>query len=210
MSHTADVPRPPFHSSASDNGYPVRSEGPHRYCLNNHDLQSAGVNCGFDHAWWLPTTTCNSCWELRWPRATWCEVDRRLAGEKPPTHAKLVLEARRPTVLGGVGQLEVQLQGAVVADMDVRMCPVDERGVIEQVRVAGPAGEHPGFRRRGLGVLLVEAALARGPGYAWSTAVVSDSAEARSFWASRRIPAGVELGVPFWCSHMREADGEFV
>jgi GNAT superfamily N-acetyltransferase len=199
------VPDLPFHGPGSDSGYPVRSEGQHRYCLNNHDLQTAGMTTGFDHAWWLSTTTCETCRALKWPRATWCEVDhRRLVGEKPSTHAKLVLAARRPALLGGIGQLEVLLREAPIADMDVRMCPVDERGVIEQVRVDEP------YRRRGFGVLLVEAALARGPGYRWSTTVVSDSAEARSFWASRRIPAGLELGVPFWCSHMREADGEFV
>lgn len=211
MSHTAVVPSLPNHAPPSDSGYPVRSEGPHTFCLNGHVLKAAGVNTGFDHAWWLSTTTCESCRENRWPRATWCEVDhRRLVGEGPPTHAKLVLSARRPALLGGVGQLEVRLRGAVIADMDVRMCHVDERGVIEEVRVDGPTPDHPGFRRRGFGVLLVEAALARAPGYQWSTTSVADSAEARSFWASHRIPGGLELGTPFWCSHMREADGEFV
>lgn len=199
------MPDPPNSSPAFDSGYPIRSAGPHSHCLNGHNLRTAGMNCGFDHAWWLSTTTCNSCRELEWPRPTWCELDHlHLAGEKPETNAELVLAARRPALLGGVGQLEVRLRGAAIADINVRMCHVDERGVIEQVRVDEP------YRRRGLGVVLVQAALARGPSYRWSTTSVADSAAARSFWASRRIPAGLELSVPFWCSHMREADGEFV
>jgi GNAT superfamily N-acetyltransferase len=55
----------------------------------------------------------------------------------------------------------------------VRMCAVDERGVIEQVRVDEDR------RRHGVGTVLVTAALARGPGYAWSTTELENTAAAR-------------------------------
>lgn len=175
----------------------------HEYCLNGHRLDMAGRNCGFDHGYWLSSVTCTLCRELRLPRATWDEVDHlRLGAEHPPTHAKLLLDIARPPVRAGVGQVIARLDGVPIADLDLRMCPVDERGVIEHVRVDDQR------RRRGLGTVLVAAALARGPGFRWSTTVVDKAVEARAFWATYRPGVRLQLGEPHYCSHMREANGE--
>jgi GNAT superfamily N-acetyltransferase len=182
---------------------PFRTAERHAYCLNGHQLDRAGRNCGFDHGYWLSAVTCNLCLELELPRATWDEIDHlRLGNEAPPTQTKLLLDIARPPVRAGVGQIVAKLDGVPIADVDLRMCPVDERGVIEHVRVDEQ------FLRRGLGTVLVAAALARGPGYTWSTTAVDKAVAARAFWATFRPAVPLAIGEPFYCSHMREADGE--
>jgi hypothetical protein len=59
----------------------------------------------------------------------------RFVHEVPPSHAALVLVARAPAVKAGVGQIVLQLHDRAIADLDVQLCGVDQRGVIEQVRV---------------------------------------------------------------------------
>lgn len=193
----------PSYSPPVDKQRPFRTAANHELCLNGHNLSRAGVNCGHDHGYWLSDVTCNLCLELRLPRATWDEVDHlRLGAEHPPTHAKLLLDIVRPPVRAGVGQIVAKLDGVAIADIDLRMCAVDERGVIEHVRV------DDGYRRRGLGTILVAAALARAPGFRWSTMEVDKGLPARAFWASLRPAVPLQIGEPVRCSHMREADGE--
>ena len=199
------MPALPAYVPRADDNRPFRTAERHAYCLNGHDLDRAGRNCGHDHTYWLASTSCNLCLELGLPRATWDEIDHlRLGSEHPPTHAKLLLDIARPPVRAGVGQIIAKLDGVPIADIDLRMCSVDERGVIEHVRV------DEAFLRRGLGTVLVAAALARGPGYIWSTTAVDEAVEARAFWARLRPSVPLAIGEPFYCSHMREADGESV
>jgi GNAT superfamily N-acetyltransferase len=193
----------PSYTPPVDHQRPFRTAEHHELCLNGHTLARAGVNCSFDHGYWLSSVTCLLCLELRLPRTTWDEVDHlRLGAEHPPTHAKLLLDIVRPPMRAGVGQIVATLDGAPIADIDLRMCPVDERGVIEHIRVDDQ------YRRRGLGTVLVAAALARGSAYRWSTTAVDKAVAARAFWASLRLAAPLQIGEPFYCSHMREADGE--
>lgn len=193
----------PSYTPPIDHTRPFRTAEHHQHCLNGHHLDRVSVNCGFDHGYWLADVTCLLCRELRLPRATWDEIDHlRLGAEHPPTHAKLLLDIARPPVRAGVGQITAKLDGDPIADLDLRMCPIDERGVLEHIRVDDQ------FRRRGLAGVLVAAALARGPGFHWSTTVVGKAVEARAFWASVRPAVPLQIGEPFYCSHMREADGE--
>ncbi|HKN54919.1 MAG TPA: GNAT family N-acetyltransferase [Amycolatopsis sp.] len=182
----------------------MRTAETHERCLNGHVLALAGQHSSFDRAVWLHTWTCNLCRDLRLPRASWYEVDHLEMEGEGPSHERLVLAMRRPDVPAGVGQIEVRLHRKAIADLDLRMCWIDERGVIEQVRVDEP------YRRRGFGTLLVATALARRPGYRWSTTPIEDTIAARAFWAAQRLPPGLQLGDPFHCSHMHEADVEYV
>jgi GNAT superfamily N-acetyltransferase len=204
-SHNLTMPNLAAYVPEPDPNQVFRTAERHQYCLNGHHLDRAGRNCGFDHGYWLSAVTCMLCHELRLPRATWDEVEHlQLGAEHPPTHARLVLDIARPPVRAGVGQITARLDGTPIADVDLRMCPVDERGVLEHVRVDDQ------FRRRGLAGVLVAAALARGPGFHWSTTVVGKAVEARAFWASVRPAVPLQIGEPFYCSHMREADGELI
>lgn len=197
------MPETPSYTPPVDHQRPFRTAEHHALCLNGHNLDLVGRNCGFDHGYWLSSVACNLCLELRLPRGTWDEVDHlRLGAEHPPTHAKLLLDIARPPVRAGVGQIIAKLEGVAIADVDLRMCPVDERGVIEHIRVDEQ------YLRRGLGTILVAAALARAPGYRWSTTAVNKDLPARAFWASLRPAVRLAIGEPAYCSHMREADGE--
>ncbi|MEV6903444.1 GNAT family N-acetyltransferase [Amycolatopsis sp. NPDC051372] len=175
----------------------------HEYCLNGHRLDVAGRNSSFDADLWLGTAACNLCYELRLPRASWAVVGLRFAHEAPPGRHYLRLVAHPPQVRAGVGQILLELHGTPLGDLGVRMCSVDERGVIEQVRVDDDC------RRHGVGTVLVTAALARTPGYAWSTTALENTTAARAFWAAYRPAVPLQLGEPAYCSHMREADGEY-
>ena len=210
VSHTPVMFELRAHADRDDPGYPLRPAGHHDLCMNRHHLDRGGWTSGFDHALWLSTSTCKLCRELKLPRATWFEVDLRFQHEEPPTNQELHLVAVPPAVLGGVGQIVLQIRGRPVADLDVRMCHVDERGVIEHIRVDDATDTSKGYRRRGFGSLLVAMALSRGTGYRWSTSKVTDTIEARAFWARQDLPERMELGEPFYCSHMKLADGEGV
>ena len=203
LAHTPNVPDLLSSQPSSDSGYPARTDENHEFCLNGHRLDVSGRSASYDHSVHLSTSSCDLCWELHLPRWTWLVIDhRRLQHEAPASHAELVLAARPPEVKAGVGQIELRLRGQVIADIDVRLCGVDTRGVIEQVRVDEK------YQRRGFGTVLVAAALARGPAYRWSTTKLDDSVGARAFWASLRPAGPLQLGEPFYCSHMRLADGD--
>ncbi|MFK0250192.1 hypothetical protein ACIQUM_36285 [Amycolatopsis azurea] len=133
------------------------------------------------------------------------EVDhRRFVHEAPVTSASLVLAARPPMMRGGVGHILMQLRGVTIADLDVQMCGVCRAGVLDQVRVDGP------YLRRGIGTVLVTAALSRGRGYRWSTTAIIDTVTAKAFWAAQQLPEDMVLGEPSRCSHMALAIGDHV
>ncbi|MGW4487873.1 GNAT family N-acetyltransferase [Amycolatopsis sp. NPDC004368] len=191
-------------SSAGRLGMPLRADVRHEYCLNGHRLDIAGRNSSFNPDLWLATGSCNLCQELRLPRSSWGSVGLRFAHEEPLGRHYLSLVAHPPQIRSGVGQIVMELHGKPLGDLDVRMCAVDQRGVIEQVRVDEDC------RRHGVGTVLVTAALSRGQGYAWSTTALENTTAARAFWASYRPSVPLQLGEPAYCSHMREADGEYV
>lgn len=195
---------PPPHNPFANSDYVVRPAIRHRRCLNGHDLKVAGRSSGYDHELYLQTGTCELCFWLRLPRATWLEVDLRFQDEAPATSAALRLAARPPLVRGGVGQIMLQLWGTTIADLDVQMCGPCRTGVVEQVRVDTE------YLRRGIGTVLLAAALVRGRGYRWSTTTIDDTVTARAFWAAQQLPADMTLGQPRRCSDMLAVDGHTV
>ncbi|WP_326567407.1 GNAT family N-acetyltransferase [Amycolatopsis rhabdoformis] len=166
------------------------------------------MNTGHHHALRLSTCTCLLCSRFRMPRQSWFEVEHKpldVPGKTAAMYASFPvrLVARRPPVRGGVGRIELSIRDVVVGYVAVQLCGVDLRGVLVHVAVAD------GFRRRGIGGLMLDAAFARGVGYAWSTAPGRfDDVEVKAFRASLDLPVPVQVGEPFYCSHMREALGE--
>jgi hypothetical protein len=55
---------------------------------------------------------------------------------------------------------------------------------------------------------LLDAALARGPGYHWSTTRIGRAEEVRDFWAYQDPAEPLHLEQPHYCTHMRQANGE--
>jgi GNAT superfamily N-acetyltransferase len=108
----------------------------------------------------------------------------------------LVLVRVPPVVRAASGRLELRLDGQVVADADLMLCPIDAGAVFEHVRVDAE------YRRLGYGRVLVAAALVLGAGYDWSMTAISESTEARAFWATVGLPGP---DTPRYCSHMRES-----
>lgn len=101
----------------------------------------------------------------------------------------------------GVERIEICSGGRPVGDVDFRACADCRVAVLEQVRVDPP------YRRRGWATRAVQAAVASRPGYRWATSALHDTVEARAFWAALGWPEE-DLGVPVWCAHMYEADGQ--
>jgi len=194
----------PSHNPFASDDYVVRPKVRHRRCLNGHDLAVAGRYTGWDHSLYLPTGGCELCFQLRLPRWSWREVDLRFRGEAPSTAAALALAARPPLVRGGVGQIMLQLWGTTIADLDVQMCGPCRAGVVEQIRVDSD------YLRRGIGTVLLVAALSRGRGFRWSTTTINDTPIARAFWAAQQLPADMVLGEPERCSDMLAVDGHVV
>ncbi|OXM50347.1 hypothetical protein CFP71_28370 [Amycolatopsis thailandensis] len=180
--------------------YVVRSGVRHKRCLNGHDLDIAGRGGGWNQILDLPTGHCELCVEMRLPRAQWLEVDLRFRGETPASSAALLLSRRPPVVYGGVEQIILQLWGTAIADLDVQTCDTCRVGVLEQVRVDAA------YLRRGIGTVLLDAALARGRGYWWSTTTIADTVPARAFWATQHLPPDTVLGEPQRCPDMLGAD----
>ncbi|HEY3692086.1 MAG TPA: GNAT family N-acetyltransferase [Pseudonocardiaceae bacterium] len=149
---------------------------------------------------------CALCTELRLDRPAWFPLDytavRRV--DVPVKYHRPIVElvAHPPDRPAGVGYIALQIHERSVADIDVQMCGIDHRGVIEQIRV------DDGYTRRRIGTLLVDAALARGPAFRWSTTKIDNSVTARAFWASLAPAEPLQLGIPDYCSHMRIANGE--
>ncbi|MFI5593721.1 hypothetical protein ACIA5G_52475 [Amycolatopsis sp. NPDC051758] len=156
---------------------------------------------GYDHSVNVPTSSCNLCQALGLSRSTWFEIDLQFAHEAPPTHAELVLIARPPKVRAGVGQVVLQLRSQRIGGLDLWLCGIDRRGVIGPVRVEDT------YQHRGFGTVLVAAALARGVGYRWSTTAIGESVAVRAFCAAQRWPDGAQPSNPFYCSHMKLANG---
>ncbi|HEY2041654.1 MAG TPA: GNAT family N-acetyltransferase [Jatrophihabitans sp.] len=186
---------------------PFRSGRTHTRCLNGHVCDVAGSSNGYDHTMRLATSTCELCRTLRLPRDSWFVIDHR-----PEQHPGVLalradnpvqLTPRAPRVRGGVGRIELSVRGTVWAYVDVQLCGIERRGVLVYLAVDGP------HRRRGLGRVLLDAALARGPGYTWSTVKFDeDDVTLRAFRATAELPESVQVREPFFCSHMLEANGE--
>ncbi|MFI5584555.1 GNAT family N-acetyltransferase [Amycolatopsis sp. NPDC051758] len=188
---------------------PVRSARDHVWCLDRkHRRVLAGVNCGTHRTLGLFTETCNRCWIRRRPRHTWLVIDHRVpmpvdqADQPDDRRDGIVVVARRPVERAGVGRLEIRLRGEIVAAADLQLCGIDHRGVVRHVQV------EPAHRQRGFGTLLLDAALARGPGYHWSTTGIGRTEEARDFWAYQDPAEPLHLEQPHYCTHMRQANGE--
>jgi hypothetical protein len=142
---------------------PTRGERSLDRCFRGHDLSIAGCTTGWSHRYDRPTQTCTACWNLRDERASWCLVDPTVqlpAAEVPALGLALV---RIPPLVprGGVGQLDVRIDAQALGDVDVAICTLCRRAVIEQIRV------DEDHRR-----LLIAAALALAPTCTWSTTKV--------------------------------------
>jgi GNAT superfamily N-acetyltransferase len=188
---------------------PFRSGRAHTRCLNGHLREVAGSNNGYDHTMRLATSTCELCSTLRLPRASWFVIDHQ-----PEQHPRVLalradnpvqLTPRAPRGRAGVGRIELSIRGTVWAYADMQLCGIERRGVLVHLAVDVP------HRRRGLGRVLLDAALARGPGYTWSTVKFNeDDVTLRAFRATAELPESVQMREPFFCSHMLEANGEWV
>ena len=173
-------------------------------CLRNHDLTIAGAGNTYHHLYGVDAMTCNVCYALRDPLASWCLVDPAVqysAATAPRTGFALV---RIPPDVprGGVGQLQLRIEGDTLADLDLAVCGPCRRAVLEQVRV------DEGHRRFGYGRVLVAAALDLAPpsDYRWSTTRINhDDVIARAFWSGITWPG--TLGEPDYCTDMERAAG---
>jgi GNAT superfamily N-acetyltransferase len=103
---------------------------------------------------------------------------------------------------GGIGRLQLRIDGDTLADLDLAICGPCRRAVLEQVRV------DEDHRRFGYGRVLVAAALALAPPseYSWSTTTIRhDDIVVRAFWSSVDWPG--TLGDPHYCTDMERAAG---
>lgn len=169
------------------------------HCPWGHDMRIGGCNGSYSHFLATQTYSCDACRLAGRRDNGWVPIDptcQHPADAAPDAGIALVVVP--PPQRAAVGQIQARINGVTIGDIDVSLCSVEERAVIEQVRV------DDGFRRYGFGSLLVAAALARAPRYAWSTTTVT-SPEARAFWAAVGEPTNI--GDPQWCSHMRVAAG---
>jgi GNAT superfamily N-acetyltransferase len=144
--------------------------------------------------------TCGVCRVDDTPTSAWALIDptrQWLAGAGHP-HNGMQLVVTPPVVRAGVGRIALHFEDRIVGDVDLMLCPVDRRGVLENVRVDSDV------RRRGYGRVLLAAARARGVGYEWSQTKINDSLEARAFWARVGMFGPTP---PAYCSHMRESFG---
>jgi GNAT superfamily N-acetyltransferase len=166
------------------------------HCPWGHDLLIGGRTRSYSHFLCTHVEHCDACYAAG-RRGEWIRVDptRQHQTDTAPTWG-LALVVIPPPVRAGVGQIRVHLEGVSVGDIDIALCAVDRRAVIEQVRV------DEDYRRLGLGRLLVAAAISRAPRYDWSTTSVT-TREARAFWAAVGEPT--TIGEPHWCTHMRQA-----
>ncbi|WP_246272163.1 GNAT family N-acetyltransferase [Amycolatopsis acididurans] len=168
------------------------------HCPWGHDLRIGGRSSSYSHFLGTYVDSCNACRVAR-RNGDWVPIDPALQHPADTAPGKgIALVVVPPPVRAGVGHVRVHLNGTSIGDIDLSLCPVDQRAVIEQVRV------DEDYRRHGFGRLLVAAALARAPHYTWSTTTVT-AREARAFWAAVGEPTNI--GEPHWCSHMRIASG---
>ena len=194
-------------SDTAPDDLPFRSARAHARCLNGHLQDVAGGGRSHHRRLRLETLTCELCWSLRLPRSRWFVVEhatltlpRQVAAHR--RDQPVTLAARPPAVCAGVGRIELRIHGEVFGWVDVQLCGIERRGVLVNVTVAD---QH---RRRGIGGVLLDVALARGPGYTWSTYKLGDGVDVRAFWASLDLGEPVQAGEPFYCSHVLQANGE--
>lgn len=165
-----------------------------RRCPRGHRLDVAGVSRSYSHIYGRMQRTCRVCHELDPYTAAWCELDpARQVDQAQAIGSGLELVAFAPAGRGGVGRIAVHLDGHAWGDIHAAICAPCRRAVIEHVTTE--------FPRRGIGRVLVSAALARGPHCRWSTTRLEDTATARAFW-SATAPHGLQLGQPTRCSDM--------
>ncbi|MQA10529.1 MAG: GNAT family N-acetyltransferase [Pseudonocardiaceae bacterium] len=171
------------------------------YCLRGHRLQIAGVTGRYSHYYRLTDITCEVCYALKDPLATWYLIDptEQYSAEDADTMG-LVLVLIPPAMRGGLGHIELWLGGVSVGDIDLRACGPCRRAVLEHVRVDEK------YRRMGYGRVLVAAAVARAPGYSWSTTTMDTSLATRAFWAAvgDQVPGDIG-GPPNYCTDMLRA-----
>ena len=169
-------------------------------CPRGHDLQVAGTTTGWAAGLRLATQTCTACWGVRDERATWCLVDPAVQHrlDQAPTYGLALVRIPPAMPRGGVGRLQLRVDGHARGDVDIALCGPCHRAVLEQVRV------DTGYLRRGYGRVLIAAVLALAPAYDWSTTAV-DRADpvACAFWAAVHWPG--TLGTPAYCSDMLRA-----
>ncbi|MDT8913466.1 error-prone DNA polymerase [Amycolatopsis sp. PS_44_ISF1] len=164
---------------------------------------------------------CGVCWESGHEDHAWALVDPAYEqvelSEAAGTGFELVALALDGAVSSAAGRIELRLDGWVVGEATLFVCATDRCGVLEHVRVA------PGYRRRGYGRPLALAVLSRydwstaqprwvrgdlrgralaavrrGAGYAWTTASVPDTDEARAF--EQMLPVATDGG-HLYCRH---------
>ena len=173
-------------------------------CPRSHDLAVAGALRTFHHLYGVDEITCNVCYALRDPLATWCPVDPAVQyAEADAPQDRFAIVRIPPTVpRGGIGQLQLRIDGDMLGDLRLAVCGPCRRAVLECVRVDE---QH---RRFGFGRVLVAAALALAPPseYRWSRTHV-DRADivAQAFWSSVDWPG--QVGEPERCTDMERAAG---
>jgi GNAT superfamily N-acetyltransferase len=148
--------------------------------------------------------TCNVCYALRDPLASWCLVDPAVQHSETnaPCEGLAIVRVPPAEPRGGVGRLQLRIGGETLADLDLAICGPCRRAVLEQVRV------DEGHRRFGYGRVLVAAALALAPPaeYSWSSTTVNrDDVVVQAFWSCIDWPGA--LGEPNYCSDMERAAG---
>ena len=173
-------------------------------CLRNHDLTIAGAGSTYHHLYDTTEMTCTVCYALRDPLASWCLVDatRQYSQADAPRDGLAIVRISPSVPRGGVGQLQLRIEGDAVGDLDLAVCSPCKRAVLDQVRV------DESRRRFGYGRVLVAAALALAPPpvYSWSTTNVRhDDVIARAFWSGINWPG--TLGKPARCTDMERAAG---
>lgn len=105
-----------------------------------HHLAVSGQTVSYDHSLRLHTTSCNSCLEAHADRATWLELDLRLAHQGPDARAGLLVRARPPSQPAAIGDIVLELHGQSVGFLGVELCGVDQRGLITRVLAPGSRG----------------------------------------------------------------------
>jgi GNAT superfamily N-acetyltransferase len=166
-------------------------------CPAGHLRELASPNSNYSHAAQLHEYTCGVCRALGNPRARWTAIDPALQYPADAVPSGLVLVRIPPRRPATPGRIELQLAGACFGAIEVTLCRIEKRAVLEQLLVTEK------HRRRGVGRVLVAAALALGAGYDWSMVKPGSSLEARAFWARLGLVCGP--ATPFYCSHMNDA-----
>ncbi|QWF85825.1 GNAT family N-acetyltransferase [Amycolatopsis sp. CA-230715] len=188
--------------AGSDLGYVRPVLGGESFCPAGHRLGGDDSTGPVDAVYRLPTTTCSACRAAGDDRATWATIDPRRVHTTAEAPAAGLVLVRHPPPSGypaAPSSIALQLDGVTIGDIDIAVCDVDALGVVEHVRI------DPGYRRRGLGRLLIAAAYTSAPTCDWSITAITPSAV--DFWAAIH-PLGAATP-PRYCVHHRE-DAEHV